>query len=565
MRSPILLDIGHSIDDFFSVALAACSPELDLLGVTTVADGRGIRAVITRLLLDAYGRSDVPVAYGEGIGPFDALYASWAQRSAAFRRPKRRRHSDFPRALEFMRSVLLERGPLSLVVIGPLTNVAALLRRWPELARRIKHIYFTGGWVTQALPEHNVRLDPESALAVLEHDVPCTAFGCEVTRGFRLLSPHQAQLASATCPGATILHALYTEWCRFRGVQSPELHDPMLITYLCGAADAKLEEAQVTVATSGPGRGTMYRVKEGGRTIRVATAIDAPRYIDFLLERLAPPPTAAAPATSPSSWSVEVRAAYHLRHYPTWSLNNVMHGSHILALVQAGGGQAQVNQLSFALEPGCAVYLAPGEVLSVSSPAGLDAYWIYFDVYARQPGGQVPLARLPWPNYFAPVPETDLWLSLARRVEAYWVHPAPESAFMCQAAFLEILANLCTRSREQALQPRRPVFETAEQAKRWLEARITEAVTLDELTKHVAVSKYHLVHAFRQVFGVPPLQYHRKLRLEHARRLLRLRHLSVSEVAERVGYHSTTAFTRAYKREFGITPIEEQTSLTPSP
>ena len=66
MHLPVLLDVGHSIDDHFAVAAAASSPELRLLGVTTVQDGSGSAARIVRSLLDAYGRNEVPVSAGNG-------------------------------------------------------------------------------------------------------------------------------------------------------------------------------------------------------------------------------------------------------------------------------------------------------------------------------------------------------------------------------------------------------------------------------------------------------------------------------------------------------------------
>lgn len=561
MRPAVLLDIGHSIDDFFAVALAACSPELDLVGVTTAADDTGVRAQVVRTLLDAYGRAEVPVARGDGPSPRAAFFASWLKEGAPAS-VRARLHVAPPPAVDFMRDALVRRGPLTLVVVGPLTNVAGLLRRWPELAGRIDHVYFAGGWLTQALPEHNVRLDPEAAADVLRFGIPLTAFGYEVTRGYRLLSTHQAQLAAAPTLGAATLYSLYDAWCKADGVHAPGILDPLVVTHLCGQAAAQFEAVQVAIATEGPGRGTMYRVKEGGHTIHVATRIDGSRYIDFLVSRVAAKTLAPHAAAGPDRWTVEVRAAYHLNHYPNWSLSRVQHVSHTLAIVRAGGAEATVGDANFRLEAGCALYVPSGVTLSLTSPGGMSAFWLYFDVFVKSSTGRLePLARLPWPHRFAPVAERDVWLAAARRVEQYWLHPRPEASLLGQAALLEIIADLCTRSYEQALRQRGPFLEAAERAKHWIETRVTEPVTLDEIAEHVNLSKYYLLRIFREAFGMPPLQYHRRLRLEYARRLLRLQHLSVREVAEKVGYESTTAFTRAFKREFGTTPTEEQGSL----
>ena len=195
MASPVILDTGHSIDDLFAIALAACSPELHLVGVVTAGDDDAARARLIRLLLDAYGRTDVPVANGSGTNPRADFYRRYLEQAA--------RADALPpvpeqQAADFLYSRLLRYGRVALAVVGPLTNVAELLHRYPDARERIGHIYFAGGWITQALPEHNLRLDPEAAARVLETDIPFTALGYEATRGYRLLRPHRMQLETSS-------------------------------------------------------------------------------------------------------------------------------------------------------------------------------------------------------------------------------------------------------------------------------------------------------------------------------------------------------------------------------
>jgi len=560
MKLPVILDIGHSIDDFFALALAACSPEIELAGVTTAQDHARSRARVARMLLDAYGRRDVPVAAGDGAGFEEPFYAQYLLDSA---RPALRSGTAIERgacggfegAVEFLSRALKERDGVVLACAGPLTNIAALLDRDPVAARRIKDVYFMGGWLSQALPEHNVRLDPESVASVLAHDVPLTALGYEVTRGYRLLRPHHERLVSSLAPGAQALRHLYEAWREAKQSSAPGLLDPMLIAVLCGLVPARTEEARVRVLTSGPGRGTMFRDEEGGRTIRIVTWVDASRFMDEVVSRIAPYEHKLPAEENPASWNVHVRAAYDLNHYPGWTMAVSPTRSHALALVQCGGATAVVDGRSFELTEGAALYAAPGSEVLMKSPGGMKAFWIYFDVTVQgNDQRDAPLGRLPWPNHFERRARSEAWCAMAKRVESYWLHPWPEAALLCKAAFMELVADMCTQAHEQELQAADASREVALHAKRWIESHVADPITLEDIANAVSVSKYHLLRLFRQAFGVTPLRYQRRLRMLHARQLLNLRHLSVQEIAKRVGYESTSAFARAYKQEFGAAP-----------
>lgn len=131
---PIVLDtdIGGDIDDAFALALVVASPELQLRAVTTVSGDTQARARIAAKMLQAAGRTDVPVAAGEAGKPLDTSQASWAEgfNSAALRPEK---------ALDLMKSeVDRGHGQTVLVAIGPLTNIAAFLKRYPNEKIKIK-------------------------------------------------------------------------------------------------------------------------------------------------------------------------------------------------------------------------------------------------------------------------------------------------------------------------------------------------------------------------------------------------------------------------------------------
>jgi AraC family transcriptional regulator len=90
----------------------------------------------------------------------------------------------------------------------------------------------------------------------------------------------------------------------------------------------------------------------------------------------------------------------------------------------------------------------------------------------------------------------------------------------------------------------------------FIEANIAEEISLARLAKLVDLSRYHFARAFRQTFGVPPRRYHLARRMERATKLLTQSTLPVTQIALRVGFRETSAFTRAYRKYAGVTPSD---------
>ena len=101
---------------------------------------------------------------------------------------------------------------------------------------------------------------------------------------------------------------------------------------------------------------------------------------------------------------------------------------------------------------------------------------------------------------------------------------------------------------------RAEILQRLERARALIHANVHRPVTLEELSREAALSRFHLVRTFSEVYGRPPLSYHRRLRLEDAASLLRLGALSPTQVAEKLGYANLSGFTRAFRSEFGVPP-----------
>src|SRR5271166_4537946 len=149
-KVPILLDtdIGSDIDDAFALALALASPEVDLQGVTTVTSAAEDRAWMVCRFLTAVGRRNVPVAWGRDPQPSSPIEGQIQYRrhpAVIFNRTSKPVKET---AVEFLYTRLKAKpGKLTLVAIGPLTNIARLLTDHPDCKPWIKRIVLMGGSV----------------------------------------------------------------------------------------------------------------------------------------------------------------------------------------------------------------------------------------------------------------------------------------------------------------------------------------------------------------------------------------------------------------------------------
>lgn len=215
-RTALLLDVDTGIDDSLALLYACASPEVELVAVTCVAGNVDARQVATntRAVLELVGRTDVEVALGretplvrplrttpETHGPRGIGYAELPPPS----QPLSRRH-----AVDLLIEEARRRpGELTLVTLGPLTNLAVAILREPELPRLLGRYVLMGGAYrvpgnTAPTTEWNIASDPEAAKVVFtawaeaaEHDgVPRpVALGLDVTERAKFLPDHLVALA----------------------------------------------------------------------------------------------------------------------------------------------------------------------------------------------------------------------------------------------------------------------------------------------------------------------------------------------------------------------------------
>ncbi len=271
-RTRILLDtdIGDDIDDAYALALLCASPELDLLGVTTVFRNTVARARLAQTVLLQAGRGDVPVAAGCGVplsSRLDFLPGDLPHGRASLRRKAAEllddsKPSQFAAALpdeklpaldsrrgpEFLIETLMSgNGDITVVTIGAMTNLAVALALEPRLVSRIPRIVAMAGVFSAQGPEWNIRCDPVAASLVFESGIPMTVVGLDVTLRCRLTEEQVARLgAGTTTVQKTLEHARVLS-----GYRQPVLHDPLAVMAIFRPDLVKTRRGRVTVELCG--------------------------------------------------------------------------------------------------------------------------------------------------------------------------------------------------------------------------------------------------------------------------------------------------------------------------
>jgi inosine-uridine nucleoside N-ribohydrolase len=195
-RVPILLDtdIGSYVDDAFALGLALASPGVELVGVTTVGESAEDRAWIVCRLLTEIGRQEVPVAFGRGQqpkGPLDWQIQYRRHPAVVWDRTAKPVKQT---AVELMHEKLKARPKeITIVAIGPLTNVAQLLKEHPDAKSLIKQIVFLGGSLKKGydgkpppVAEWNVKQDFAAAQTVFASGVPLVVVPLDSVAGLWL-------------------------------------------------------------------------------------------------------------------------------------------------------------------------------------------------------------------------------------------------------------------------------------------------------------------------------------------------------------------------------------------
>jgi inosine-uridine nucleoside N-ribohydrolase len=303
---PIVIDCDPGHDDAIALLLALASPEVEVLGVTTVAGNQTLEKTTRNALkvLELAGRPDVPVAVGadrplvRDVRVALEVHGESGLDGPELPEPELAAGSES--AVEFQAQVILESPePVTLVPVGPLTNVATLLGERPDAAASIGRIVLMGGAIAEGnvtpAAEFNIWADPEAAARVFASDLDVTMVGLDVTHRALVLPDHAERLRTAGRVGEVVaeLLAFYGRFHKqiydFPG--SP-IHDAVAVAHVMRPGLLETVERNVEIELESDlcrGRTVvdLWRRTERPANAKVAVGIDADGFVELLLERLA--------------------------------------------------------------------------------------------------------------------------------------------------------------------------------------------------------------------------------------------------------------------------------------
>ncbi len=296
----ILLDCDPGHDDAIALLLALASPEVELLGVTTVAGNQTLEKTTANAIriLEFAARTDIPVASGAHRPlvrePYIAKYVHGDTGLDGPDLPPAEGSPLDEHAVDFLGR---QAGGATLVAVGPLTNVALMLARYPDA--RPERIVLMGGSIglgnVTPAAEFNIWADPEAAARVLGSGLDVTMIGLDVTHE-ALMTKADADRLRATGRTGTLVAELWEFYNRFHsktyGFDGSPIHDAVALAHVFRPELVETVHLHVAIEcgsdlTRGRTVVDLWHRTENEPNANVGVGIDGRAFIELLLERIA--------------------------------------------------------------------------------------------------------------------------------------------------------------------------------------------------------------------------------------------------------------------------------------
>jgi inosine-uridine nucleoside N-ribohydrolase len=299
--TPVLIDCDPGHDDAIALLLALASPELELLGVTTVAGNQTLEKTTANAIrvLEFAGRADIPVAAGAD-GPLvrEPSVAANVHGETGLDGPDLPPPQSTPvnrHAADFLADKIREAGGgVTLIPVGPLTNVALMLALHPDA--RPERIVLMGGAIAEGnvtpAAEFNIWCDPEAAERVFNSGIDVTMIGLDVTHKALFTQAHIGRLAGRVGEMVTELLHFYGKFHKeIYGFDGSPIHDAVAVAHVVSADLVDTMERNVEIdidSTLCRGRTVvdLWRRTERSPNAHVGVEIDADRFLELLIERI---------------------------------------------------------------------------------------------------------------------------------------------------------------------------------------------------------------------------------------------------------------------------------------
>ena len=295
----ILIDCDPGHDDAIAILLALASPEVEVVGITTVAGNQTLEKTTANAIrvLDFVGRDETPVAVGADAPllrePFVAAYVHGETGLDGPDLPPPQREPVKQHAVDFLAEHVVG---TTLVALGPLTNVALLLARYP--GAKPERLVIMGGSIGlgNVIPaaEFNIWADPEAAARVFASGLDLTMIGLDVTHQALLMNEDAEQLRASGRTGKMVAE-LYDFFHRFHedtyGFGGSPIHDAVAVAHVFRPGLVETKHCHVAIETASElNRGRtvvdLWRRTEQPPNAHVGVGVDGRAFVALLLERL---------------------------------------------------------------------------------------------------------------------------------------------------------------------------------------------------------------------------------------------------------------------------------------
>lgn len=290
-------DIGDDIDDSFALLLAILSEKMEVLGVTTVYRNTNKRAQIARGLIKSLNK-DIHVYQGEGMPLNNEInYAAFDKfdSNGEVIIPQYFKDlvsDDFSKeisAINFIEETINQYpNEVTILALGPLTNLGKLFDQNPDTFHKIKSIMFMGGQTQSNFKEWNIRCDVDAADKVFSSNVPMKVVGLDVTAQSALSMEQIDTILNLNDSKGSIqlkrMLKAYLDY--FDGKRIPIMHDPLTVgCFIDGYCDFRKTSIKVIVEGKNRGR-TIIDKNSNESHIELAYSADVEAFVNYLMDTI---------------------------------------------------------------------------------------------------------------------------------------------------------------------------------------------------------------------------------------------------------------------------------------
>ncbi len=303
----IIIDCDPGIDDSLALMLASKQTDLDILGVTTTAGNIEVEQGAQNALniLKLMGREDVPVYVGSAKPLVrEPVFAkeTHGENGVGGVKLKNSTPKAGQGAVDFLYQTLMDNSEVTLLALGPLTNIAKLITRYPEVKSHIKELVLMGGNFKShgnctPVAEFNFWFDPDAAKIVFEElGRPIIMTGLDVTRQILFTPDLNEKVRAIGTEVSDTFSKMVDSYNKFHleyeGIEGSVLNDPLALAYFLDPSLCEGIDAFVQIIIDGPAIGMSmvdeYGILKKKPNCKVLTKVDVNRFFEFFLNGIFP-------------------------------------------------------------------------------------------------------------------------------------------------------------------------------------------------------------------------------------------------------------------------------------